>query len=47
MVPKIIVMPLDTLFEHFHQGDSHRSNEALEQTAQRDDVHALNSELTE
>lgn len=47
MVPKLIVMPMDTLFDRFHQGDLHRLDEALEQTAQRDDVHTLNSEMTE
>ncbi|MCP3778859.1 polysaccharide deacetylase family protein [Paenibacillus sp. MZ03-122A] len=47
MVPKLIVMPMDTLFDRFHQGDSHYSDEALEQTTQRDDVHILNSEMTE
>jgi hypothetical protein len=47
MVPKLIVMPMDTLFDRFHQGGLHRSDEALEQTAQRDDVHTLNSEMTE
>lgn len=47
MVPKLIVMPMDTLFDRYHQADSHCSDEALEQTAQRDDVHILNSEMTE
>lgn len=47
MVPKLIVMPMDTLFDRFHQGGSHRSDEALEQTAHRYDVHTLNSEMTE
>ncbi|WP_311079438.1 polysaccharide deacetylase family protein [Paenibacillus polymyxa] len=47
MVAKLIVMPMDTLFDRYHQGDSHCSDEALEQTAQRDDVHILNSEMTE
>ncbi|MNW35010.1 Peptidoglycan-N-acetylglucosamine deacetylase [compost metagenome] len=47
MVPKLIVMPMDTLFDRFHQGGSLRSDQALDQTDQRDVVHTLNREVTE
>ncbi|MEE4562639.1 polysaccharide deacetylase family protein [Paenibacillus polymyxa] len=47
MIPKLIVMPIDTLFDRFQPGDSHRADQAFDPTDQRDVVHTLNSEMIE
>ncbi|ASR46370.1 polysaccharide deacetylase family protein [Paenibacillus kribbensis] len=47
MVPKLIVMPIDTLFARFHQREAYQADSALGQTNQLGAAHVLHGEVND
>jgi peptidoglycan-N-acetylglucosamine deacetylase len=47
MVPKMIVMPIDILFDRFHQGGPYQADQTPGQANQRDVAHMLQGEVND